>query len=226
LTRRLVDLSHPITAGMTTYPGLAGPEIETYISRADSAARLAPGVSFHIGRLSMVANTGTYLDAPFHFHEAGADTAALPLERLVDVPMVVVDARAHRTISAEALPSVRELGGTAVLFHTDWSRHWGTSEYFENSPHLLRDTVEVLIEAGVALVGIDALNIDDVNDLARPAHHGLLGAGIPIVEHLTNLAELPQRGARLTAIPPPVVGMGTMPVRAVAVVEMPAENRG
>jgi len=219
MTRRLVDLSHPIVAGMTTYPGLPGPEIETYVSRADSAERLAPGVSFHIGRLCMVANTGTYMDAPFHFHESGADTAGLPLDRLVDLPTVVVDVRSDVAIGARALGDLTGARGVAVLLHTGWSRHWGTGAYAEGSPHLTRDAVDVLLGVGPALVGIDALNIDDVADLSRPAHHGLLGAGIPILEHLTGLDALPPTGARLTAVPPPVVGMGTMPVRAVAVVD-------
>jgi kynurenine formamidase len=218
MSGRLVDLSHPITAGMTTYPGLPGPEIETYVSRAESAGRLAPGVSFHIGRLCMVANTGTYLDAPFHFHEQGADVAGLPIERLVDVPAVVVDCREDVEIGPDSVQGLPDLDGSAVLLHTGWSRHWGTDAYADGSPFLRRETVDVLIRAGVALVGIDALNIDDVADLARPAHHGLLGAGIPILEHLTNLSAVPPTGARLTALPPPVVGMGTMPVRAVAVV--------
>jgi kynurenine formamidase len=218
MSRRLVDLSHPITAGMTTYPGLPGPEIETYVSRAESAERLAPGVSFHIGRLCMVANTGTYLDAPFHFHEQGADVAGLPIERLVDLPAVVVDCRKDVGIGPASVQGLPDLDGSAVLLHTGWSRHWGTDAYADGSPFLRREAVDVLIRAGVALVGIDALNIDDVADLARPAHHGLLGAGIPILEHLTNLSAVPPTGARLTALPPPVVGMGTMPVRAVAVV--------
>jgi arylformamidase len=216
--RRLVDLSHPIVAGMTTYPGLPAPEIETYISRLQSAARLAPGVSFHIGRLCMVANTGTYMDAPFHFHQDGADTAGLPLESLVDLPVVVVDARGERAIGLEKFGDLAGLAGAAVLVRTDWSRHWGTDSYFEGSPYLSAAAVGALIAAGVALVGIDALNIDDVDDLARPAHQGLLGAGVPIIEHMTNLGELPSSGARLTAVPAPVVGMGTMPVRAVAIV--------
>lgn len=218
-SNRMVDLSHPIVAGMTTYPGLPGPEIETHTSRADSARRLTPGVSFYIGRLCMVANTGTYVDAPFHFHESGADVAGLPLSRLVDVPAVVVDARGTVAIGPALLTAVHDLAGAAVLLHTDWSRHWGTGQYAHGSPFLTRDAVELLIESDVAVVGIDALNIDDVGDLSRPAHHGLLGAGIPIIEHLTNLAALPASGSRLTAVPPPVVGMGTMPVRAVATID-------
>lgn len=221
MTRYVVDLSHPITAGMTTYPGLPGPEIETFVSREKSAEALAPGVSFHIGRISMVANTGTYLDAPFHFHGSGADTAGLDVERLLDVPAVVVDAGERTGIGASAFEGCGDLTGSAVLVRTGWSRHWGTEQYGRDAPHLTADAVALLVEAGPAVVGVDSLNIDDVRDLARPAHNGLLGAGIPIVEHLTNLSELPVTGARFTALPAPVVGMGTMPVRAVAVYDRP-----
>ncbi|HEX6937551.1 MAG TPA: cyclase family protein [Actinomycetes bacterium] len=217
MTRYVVDLSHPITAGMITYPGLPGPEIETFVSREKSAEALAPGVSFHIGRINMVANTGTYLDAPFHFHGSGADTAGLDVERLLDVPAVVVDAGERTGIGASAFEDCGDLTGSAVLVRTGWSRHWGTEQYGRDAPHLTADAVALLVEAGPAVVGIDSLNIDDVRDLARPAHNGLLGAGIPIIEHLANLAELPVTGARFTALPAPVVGMGTMPVRAVAV---------
>ena len=218
MSRRLVDLSHPIVAGMSTYPGLPGPEIETFISREESASRLAPGVSFHIGRICLVANTGTYLDAPFHFFDSGADTAGLSLDCLVDLRTVVIDARTETRVGADRMRGLPDVAGAAVLVRTDWSRHWGTARYAHGSPHLSSDAVQWLIEAGVALVGIDALNIDDVDDIARPAHVGLLGAGIPIIEHMTNLQALPAEGARLTAVPPPVVGMGTMPVRAVAAI--------
>ena len=221
MTRILVDLSHPIVDGMTTYPGLPGPTVETHVSREESAARMAPGVSFHIARLSMVANTGTYIDAPFHFHDSGPDIAALALERLVDVPAVVVDATDLTAVGADALAGLGDLAGTAVLVRTGWSRHWGTDAYLSpDSPHLTADAVDLLVEAGPALVGIDSLNIDAVPDTSRPAHHGLLGAGIPVVEHLTGLDALPPRGARLTVLPAPVVGMGTMPVRAVAVLDV------
>lgn len=217
--RRIVDLSHPITDGMVTYPGLDAPKISTFISREDSAARMATGVSFHIGRIDMVANTGTYLDTPMHYHAAGYDTSKLPLERVVDVPAVVIDAARVPTPGPELLAEAGDLAGHAVLFHTGWSRHWGTEAYFTGHPYLTRGLVEALIAAEPAVVGIDSLNIDDNDDPTRPAHHGLLGAGIPIVEHLTGLAQLPARGARFTAIPAPVAGMGTMPVRAVAVLD-------
>lgn len=220
MTRILVDLSHQIVDGMTTYPGLPGPRIETYVSREESAARLAPGVSFHIARISMVANTGTYVDAPFHFHDSGPDIAALALERLVDVPAVVVDATDRHAVDADAFARLGDLAGHAVLVRTGWSQHWGSEAYFGDNPHLTADAVDLLVEEGPALVGIDSLNIDAVGDLARPAHHGLLGAGVPVVEHLTGLDALPHRGARLTVLPAPVVGMGTMPVRAVAVVDL------
>jgi kynurenine formamidase len=217
--RRIVDLSHPIVDGMVTYPGLPGPRISTWTSRAASGERLAPGVSFHIAAVDLVANTGTYLDAPFHFHADGPDVAALDLARLVDVPAVVVRAGGARAVGAERLPAAAEIAGRAVLVHTGHARHWGSEAYFGPAPHLTQAAVEALVAAGALLVGIDSLNIDDVDDLARPAHQGLLGAGIPIVEHLTALDELPDsEPVRLTVLPAPVRGMGTFPVRAVAVV--------
>ncbi|MEJ7584460.1 MAG: cyclase family protein [Acidimicrobiales bacterium] len=212
----LIDLSHAVVEGMVTYPGLPAPSITVHTSREESAARLEGGVSFHIGRIDMVANTGTYLDAPFHFDAEGADLARLPLERLVDRPTVVVRTGGHTAIGPDLLPARTELADAAVLFHTGWSRHWGSEAYFGAAPFLTADCVFSLAAAGPALVGIDSLNIDDRNDGTRPAHSVLLGAGIPIIEHLTALARVPGRGARLTALPAPVKGMGTFPVRVVA----------
>jgi kynurenine formamidase len=202
---------------MTTYPGLPGPSVMTHVSREQSAQRLEGGASFHIGRIDMVANTGTYLDAPYHFHESGADVSQIPVEQLVALPCVVVDASGTRAIPPEVLPHDIDLRDAAVLFRTNWSSRWRTPAYAVGSPYLTRDTVTRLREAAPALVGIDALNVDAVEDLSRPAHHGLLGDGILIVEHMTNLDIVPATGARFTALPAPVAGMGTMPVRAVAV---------
>jgi kynurenine formamidase len=217
MTSRYVDLSHPIKHGMTTYPGLPGPAISTYTSREESAQRLATGVSLHIGRIEMVANTGTYVDSPFHFHADGADVAELPLERLVDVAVVVVRASGRAGLGPEVLDDSSALWGKAVLVHTGWSRHWGTPAYLSGSPYLTRDFAEAMVEANVALLGVDALNVDNVEDPTRPVHHTVLGNGIPLIEHLTNLNRLPDHGARLTALPAPVHGVGSFPVRAVAV---------
>ncbi|MDF3051872.1 MAG: putative metal-dependent hydrolase [Pseudonocardia sp.] len=214
---RFVDLSHPIVAGMTTYPGIPGPTMRTFVSREESAQRRAAGLSFDLQRVDMVANTGTYLDAPFHLHAEGADVAQLPLERIVDVPIIVVPAQGRTRIEASLLGDPGLLWGAAVLVHTGWSRRWGSDAYFTGSPYLTPGTAQALVEANVALVGIDALNIDDIEDRSRPAHHILLAAGIPLLEHLTNLDAIPGTGARLTALPAPVRGMGTFPVRAVAV---------
>lgn len=218
MSHRLIDLSHPIVAGMTTYPGMPGPEIDTFISREESEQRLGTGVSFHVGRLCMVANTGTYLDAPFHYHADGADVSAVSLGSMVDLPALVVDARQHTAIGAGVVASAGPSRGAAVLIRTDWSRHWGSDAYLTGSPFLTEDAVEALVASDVALVGIDSLNIDDVADAHRPAHRLLLAAGILIVEHLTSLRALPPTGARFTAVPAPVVGLGTMPVRAYATV--------
>jgi arylformamidase len=214
----IVDLSHEIVPGMRTYPGLAGPQLQTVVSRKESAERLGSGVSLEIASINLVGNTGTYVDAPFHFHADRADVAHLPLERLVNVPIVMIRVRDRSEVSADDLGERDRLWGRAVLVHTGWSRHWGTDRYLDfDCPHLRADAVDALVDANVALVGIDSLNIDDPSDPDRPAHYRLLGADIPIIEHLTNLQAVPDAGARLTALPPPARGMASFPVRAIAV---------
>jgi arylformamidase len=213
---RYVDLSHPIIDGMVTYPGLPAPRIYDHITRDESARRLTGGVSFHIGGIELVANTGTYLDAPFHFHTDGPDVAALPLDRLVDIPIEVVRATTRHAIGADAFGAPERLRGRAVLVHTGWSERWGSEAYLSGSPFITADAARLVIASGALLLGIDALNVDDTGDLSRPVHNGVLGAGIPLLEHLTNLDQVPDTGARLTALPAPVRGMGTFPVRAVA----------
>jgi arylformamidase len=216
MTSRYVDLSHPIEHDMTSCPGLPAPVISTYISREESAQRLGTGVSFHVGRIDMVANTGTYLDAPYHFHAEAADVAELALERLVDVPVLVIRASGRAAVGPDVLEDPGALWGKAVLVHTGWSRYWGIPAYLSRSPYLTRDFAQAMVDANIALLGIDALNVDNVEDLTRPVHDTVLGNGIPLLEHLTNLDRLPDRGARLTALPAPVRGLGSFPVRAVA----------
>ncbi len=217
--RRIIDLSHPIEHGMVTYPGLPAPEITEHLTRAASRERYAPGTEFSIGRISMVANTGTYLDSPFHRFAEGADLAGLPLEQMVDLHGVVI--RADESATAIGPPNLPagDVRGLAVLFHTGWDRHWRTDAYASGSPFLTRAAAEWLVESGAALVGIDSLNIDDATDSSRPAHTVLLEAGIPIVEHMTGLAHLPSNGFRLHAAPSAVVNFGTWPVRVYAVIE-------
>ena len=199
-----------------TYPGLPAAHVCDYLTREASLARYAAGTSFHIGQIEMVANTGTYVDAPFHRFADGADLAELPLERLADLDAVVVRAGTPG-IEAGAFAGA-ELAGKAVLVCTGWSRHFGTPAYGEGAPYLTRAAAELLVAAGAAFVAIDSVNIDDLADLARPVHTALLGAGIPIGEHFTNLEALPARGARLHAAPVKVRALGTFPVRAYAVV--------
>ena len=215
----LVELSHPITAGMITYPGLPGPEITDHLSREASHAVYAPGTEFQIGRISMVANTGTYLDSPFHRYAAGADLAGIPLDKLAELPGLLVRTAGDpdRAIDRNALLRY-EVAGKAVLVHTGWDRHWGTDAYAHGHPYLTEAAAEYLAEHGAALVGIDSLNIDDTATGARPVHTVLLAAGIPVVEHMCGLDRLPPDGFRFTATPPLVHGMGTFPVRAYAVV--------
>jgi arylformamidase len=212
----LLDLSHVIEHGMTTYPGLPGPIVCDYLSRESSRARYAPGVEFQIGRIEMVANTGTYVDAPFHRYAGGTDVAQLPLASLAGLEALVIRGVAPgRAIGPEAFDGL-DLRGKAVLVRTGWDVHWGTPTYLEGHPFLTRGAAERLVHAGAALVGIDSLNIDDIGDLERPVHSALLGAEIPIVEHLCNLGPLPDRGFRFWAVPPRVAGFGAFPVRAFA----------
>jgi kynurenine formamidase len=212
-----LDLSHTIEHGMVTYPGLPGPIICDYMSRKDSRGRYADGVEFQIGKIEMVANTGTYIDAPFHRYADGKDVAGLRLEWLADLDAVVVQGPADgsQAVDWRAFAG-RELRGRAVLVHTGWDARWGTPGYLTNNPFLTAAAAEYLVGEGVALVGIDSLNIDDIGDGARPVHSTLLGAEIPIVEHLCNLGPLPDRGFRFSAVPPKVSGFGTWPVRAFA----------
>jgi arylformamidase len=212
-----LDLSHTIEHGMITYPGLPGPIICDYLSRKDSRARFAPGVEFQVGKIEMVANTGTYIDAPFHRYSDGKDLAGLCLESLAGLDAVVIrgPAEGARAVDWTGFDG-QELRGRAVLVRTGWDAHWGTPTYLADNPFLTAAAAEYLVSQGVALVGIDSLNIDDIGDLARPVHSTLLGAGIPIVEHLCNLGPLPAGGFRFTAVPPKVCGFGSWPVRAFA----------
>jgi kynurenine formamidase len=219
----LVDLTHPVEDGMVTYPGLPGPEIGDHLSYEDSHTRYAAGTEFQIGRISMVSNTGTYLDAPAHRHRHGDDLAALPLDRVAALPGVVVDATGRVAVDRSALEQYAvepfAVAGHAVLVRTGWDRHWRTDGYGgPGAPYLTRDAAEWLVDQGATLVGIDSVNIDSTDDGERPVHTLLLAAGIPVLEHLTHLDRLPPRGFRLHAAPVPVRGMGTFPVRAYAVV--------
>jgi arylformamidase len=211
-----LDLSHIIRHGMTTYPGLPGPVICDFLSREAARARYGPGLEFQIGKIEMVANTGTYLDSPFHRYAGGKDLSQLPLESLAGLDGVVIRGPADgRAIDRDAFVG-RDLGGRAVLVRTGWDVHWGTPTYLDGNPFLTAEAAEYLVREGAALVGIDSLNIDDTRDLARPVHSALLGAEIPIVEHLCNLGPLPEAGFRFSAVPAKVAGFGSWPVRAFA----------
>lgn len=203
---------------MVTYRGLPAPIICDFLSREASRERYAPGTEFQIGTIEMVGNTGTYLDSPFHRYPDGTDLAGLALESLADLDCLVL--RSHDAGRAiDALPvAATDVRGKAVLVHTGWDRHWRTDQYFEGHPHLTGRLAQWLVEAGAALVGIDSFNIDCTDDGERPVHTILLGAGIPIVEHLCGLGQLPAIGARFFAVPPKVRAFGTFPVRAFALV--------
>ena len=213
-TQRLIDLSHVIEHGMVTYQGLPGPHICDFWSREGSAEHYDDGSSFQIGRIDMVANTGTYLDAPFHRYADGDDLAGLDLAQLATLPGLKVKAAAQ-AVDAEAFEGL-DVAGKAVLVETGWDRHWRTDAYFTDHPFLTEAAARLLVARGARLVGIDSYNIDDTSTRMRPVHTILLGAGVPICEHMTNLAALPAEGFRFTAVPPKIAGMGTFPVRAFA----------
>jgi arylformamidase len=222
----IIDVCHTIHHGMITYKGLPPPVISDHLSREQSRAFYAPGTEFHIGKIEMVANTGTYLDSPFHRYPDGKDLSELDLRSVANLEGIVV----RCADGAEARPSGRacvtpaalehlDMKNKAVLFHTGWDRRWRTNEYSDGThPFLTTEAAECLAEAGAALVGIDSYNIDDTADGHRPAHSILLARDIPIVEHLCGLNELPDSGFRFFAVPVKVKGFGTFPVRAFAIV--------
>src|SRR4051812_44080094 len=215
---RIVDLSHVIEHGMTTYPGLPSPHICDFWTREGSAENYDDGSSFQIGRIDMVANTGTYLDSPFHRYADGIDLADLPLPSLADLPGIVIRRPWENSLAVE--PSHiegHEVAGKAVLIHTGWDRHWRTDAYFGDHPYLTAEAADWLVDQGARFVGIDSCNIDNMHVRPRPGHSTLLAAGIPICEHMTGLGSLPDQGFRFSVVPPKVKGMGTFPVRAYAV---------
>jgi kynurenine formamidase len=219
MPEQLVDLSHTVAHGLVTYKGLPAPIICDYLSREASRKHYAPGTEFHIGKIEMVANTGTYLDSPFHRYADGKDLSQLELQKLANLPAIKVQARNQQRIEVACFPREVNLRGKAILIETEWSRHWNTPQYFEGHPFLTEDAARFLANAGVALVGIDSYNIDDVQDLRRPVHSILLKNEIPIVEHMTNLSALPNSDFKFFAVPVKVKDFGTFPVRAFAIIE-------
>jgi arylformamidase len=217
-TARLIDLSHTITDGMVTYKGLPGPHICDFWTREQSAANYDDGSTFQIGRIDMVANTGTYVDVPFHRFAEGKDLSEVGIEAFAELPAIVVRQPWESALGVDVGSfEGREVRGHAVLVATGWDRNWGSDAYYHDHSFLTQAAAEYLVAEGAALVGIDSHNIDDTRVRTRPVHTALLGAGIVICEHMTGLGALPDRGFRFTAAPPKVKGMGTFPVRAYAV---------
>jgi kynurenine formamidase len=213
----LIDLSHTIENGLVTYKGLPAPIICDYLSREDSRQFYEEGTEFQIGKIEMVANTGTYIDCPFHRFEQGRDLSEIELERLVDLDAIVISVPFCETlqITAEHFQNC-EIRNRAVLIHTGWDRYWNTEDYYENHPYLTKKAAEYLRDRHVKLVGIDSHNIDDTSGGTRPVHTTLLGADILVVEHLCRLYLLPEEGFAFSAVPPKFKGVGTFPVRALA----------
>ena len=216
---KLIDLSHEVEHGMITYKGLPAPIICDFLSREESRKNYAEGTEFNIGKIEMVANTGTYVDSPFHRFADGIDLAELPLDSLADLEGLVVRPQGDGRAILAAVFHGFSLSGKAVLIHTGWARHWRTDQYFEGHPFLTREAPQFLADSGAAFVGIDTYNIDDITDGTRPAHTILLGNRIPICEHMCGLENLPDRGFRFHAAPVKVRAFGTFPVRAYAVLD-------
>ena len=219
MSKKLIDLSHTVEHGMLTYKGLPAPIICDFLSREDSHKHYAEGTEFNIGKIEMVANTGTYVDSPFHRFADGLDLSELPLESLADLEGIVLRAQnMGSAITAKAFNGIN-VKGKALLIHTDWARHWRTDQYFEGHTFLTKEAAEFLVEAGTAFVGIDTYNIDDISDGTRPVHTTLLGNRIPICEHMRGFESLPNQGFRFHAAPVKVKAFGTFPVRAYAVLD-------
>jgi arylformamidase len=221
--RKIVDLSYTISHDMLCHPWMPKPRITEFISREQSASFLAPGVTFALTQVEVCGNTGTYIDAPSQFHVDGADVAGLRLERLVDIPITVVrvspaDLADGRSIGPEPFADI-DVAGQAVLINTGHDRHWGTGGFFKDSPFLTEEAVQVLLDAKPGIVGVDSQNIDSGTDNSKPAQNLLLGADTYLLECLTHLDELPDTGARLTVLPTPIAGVGSYPVRAIAIFE-------
>ncbi len=214
----LIDLSHSIEHGMITYKGLPAPIICDYLSREESKSKYAPGTEFQIGKIEMVANTGTYLDCPFHRYADGHDLSQIQLEKLASLDAVLIEVEGTQSIGKNFFER-KDLAGKAVIVYTGWSKHWRTDAYFENHPFLTAEAADYLVSQKVILVGIDSHNIDDTRGNTRPVHSALLKNEILIVEHMTNLDLLKEKQFRFTAVPPKFVGVGTFPVRAFASVE-------
>jgi arylformamidase len=220
MKKRMIDLSHTVEHGMITYKGLSAPIICDFLSREESRAHYTEGTSFHIGKIEMVANTGTYIDSPFHRYPDGKDLSELALASIADKDGVVFRANSSKRSIGPELFSGVDVSGKAVLVHTGWARHWGTEQYFEGHPFLTGEAAEWLKKSRAALVGIDSLNIDDTSDKNRPVHSILLANDIPIVEHMCNLDQLPNMGFKFHAVPVKVKHFGSFPVRAYAVIDM------
>jgi arylformamidase len=218
----IIDVSHTVEHGMTTYKGLPAPIISDHLSREESRKNYQPGTEFHIGKIEMVANTGTYLDSPFHRYPDGKDLADLDLNKLANVDGIVVRClnTRRREIDVAAFKN-HEVRGRAVVVHTGWDSHWRTEQYSNGEhPYLTEAAAEYLVEHGALLVGIDSYNIDDTQTGSRPAHSVLLKNDVPIVEHLCRLAELPDTGFHFFAVPVKVRSFGTFPVRAFGIVQV------
>jgi arylformamidase len=217
--QQLIDVSHTVEHGMTTYPGIPAPSITDFLTRSDSREHYAKGTEFYIGKIEMAANTGTYVDSPFHRYAGGKDLSELPLDSLANLEGIVIRCPFENGSEVDKYwLEKHDIRRKAVLIHTGWDRHWRKEQYFKGHPYLTKEAADFLLHEGAVLVGIDSLNIDDTNNPARPVHSILLGADIPIVEHLCNLQSVPDRGFTFFAVPVKIRSFGSFPVRAFCII--------
>ena len=193
--KEYIDLNHPLESGMQTYPGLS--EVETY----DKAPRFSNGAL--IDGIKMLGIPSTYIDAPYHVDPHGGKVADYKLEQLVNLPIVVIPLpEGHSFYAKEDIEKYQVRGKTVLLF-TGKSRYFGTPEYSKNPPYISTAAAEWLAGQKAALVGIDALLVDNYNQNdTTPVHDVLLKNGVVIAEDMTNLGALAGKDARLTAVPP------------------------
>lgn len=219
MTIKYIDLSHTIEDGLITFNGSIPVKIYDYLSREESRGHYAPGTEFQISKIEMLGAAGTYMDSPYHRYDEAEDLSDLRLSQLCGIEGVCVSVAEQdpRFISHNAFSDIN-VKNKAVLIRTGWSRFWRTPAYFRNHPYLTRDAAEYLKAEGAVLVGIDSMNIDDTSDAERPVHSILLRSGILIIEHMTNLDQLPAEGFEFFAVPPKIKRCGSFPVRCFAVV--------
>lgn len=217
-----IDLSHSIENGTVTYPGDPPALIELTLDRKLTSKLNGGGTTsgVEINTIKMVSTSGTYIDAPYHVFEDGKKIKDYPIEKLVNLPSIVVKIPENRNYFDVQDISGINVKGKAVLFFSGHDKFFMTPEYGKNAPYLTIELANILVEKGAIFVGIDSPLIDNMekqSELGIPVHYKLLGADIPICEDLANLELLPTDGFTITALPAKVA-LESFPARVFATV--------